>query len=350
MGNTFKTLTSNDKTTTRTLLHEAVPLTGSIISGTYEKPENGGDTSNIQTYSHEMFQTVYDYPFNSSSANKILDITAGYSADSPFSQSVNVTDQEKKIDMYNEMAQELVGFDSDGNLREFDKDGNIAGGGEKMRETFFLNFPRLLHKDEIKKDTVSLDVYTTGTLDWAGSNRDRLQELSASNPVNNYKVNSPAGEYALLKSGSSTVGHIYYQAGVAVVTASVFREGEFGQPDHSHDTNSVEHAMKSGTIDELADGFRHRTHDIDFQNTVELNSAVYFCRAQHNEFNYSSNQTYLSGSKIRVKQQRRDLPASYITTVGLYSADNELLAVAKTSEPIKKTPSGETNIKIRLDF
>ena len=43
-------------------------------------------------------------------------------------------------------------------------------------------------------------------------------------------------------------------------------------------------------------------------------------------------------------------PASYITTVGLYSADNELLAVAKLSEPLKKTPSNELTLRVRLDY
>ena len=41
-------------------------------------------------------------------------------------------------------------------------------------------------------------------------------------------------------------------------------------------------------------------------------------------------------SKIRVKETSFDQPVTYITSIGLYSADNELLAVAKLSEPIKK--------------
>ena len=43
-------------------------------------------------------------------------------------------------------------------------------------------------------------------------------------------------------------------------------------------------------------------------------------------------------------------PRSYVTTVGLYSADNELLAVAKLSEPLKKTPSNEVTLRVRLDY
>ena len=109
-------------------------------------------------------------------------------------------------------------------------------------------------------------------------------------------------------------------------------------------------SIESGTIDELSDALRHRVYNIQFNNTTELNSTIYFARANHNEFNYSANPTYLTSSQIRVKESTLDEPISYITTVGLYSADNELLAVAKLSEPLKKTPSNEMTIRVRLDY
>ena len=42
-------------------------------------------------------------------------------------------------------------------------------------------------------------------------------------------------------------------------------------------------------------------------------------------------------------------PRVYITTIGLYNSDNELVAVAKTSRPILKTFT-EITIKVKLDF
>jgi hypothetical protein len=93
-----------------------------------------------------------------------------------------------------------------------------------------------------------------------------------------------------------------------------------------------------------------RIFNVSFNNTTELNSTVYFCRANHNEFNYSSNPTYLSASKLRVKQQSTDTPVSFVTTVGLYSADNELMAVAKLSEPLRKDPTNEMTLRVRLDY
>ena len=81
MASFYKPLNqNNDVVSTRTLLHEAIPLTGSIVSGTY-------GTENRKTYSHGMFYSMYDYPYLSSSANHIFDITTGYSANSNLSSS-----------------------------------------------------------------------------------------------------------------------------------------------------------------------------------------------------------------------------------------------------------------------
>ena len=85
---TYKNLNlGTDQVTTRTLLHEAIPLTGTIVSGTYSE-------NNIKNYAHGMFQSVYDYPYLSSSANYIFDITVGVGASSPLYSAV--TNQKSK--------------------------------------------------------------------------------------------------------------------------------------------------------------------------------------------------------------------------------------------------------------
>ena len=116
MASSYKTFSTNDIVSTKTLLHEAIPLTGTVLSGTYV---DGTTETNIKNYSHGMFQSIYDYPYLSSSANHIVDITLGYSANSKVSSSSNVQNA-KKINIYNQMAQVLVGHDANGNIREFD--------------------------------------------------------------------------------------------------------------------------------------------------------------------------------------------------------------------------------------
>ena len=351
MASTYKTFSNNDLATTRTLLHEVIPITGSIVSGTYV--EGTTNETNIKNYSHGMFQSVYDYPYLSSSANHIFDITVGYPADSAMSNSSPLAQQmqPKKINIYNQMA---------GAIRQFARDGDLTGGS-KIKEAFFLSFARLLTKDEIQKNTFRMSFATGGTV----GNSRFLNSMTVGDygADSSYKVNSPAGEYGILYTSSATpneasgVGLLYYQAGVCVLTASVFTSSaandfgsSFGSSATSADTRNINTVVSGTAISASADGFRTRLINVEFNNTTELNSTIYFCRVHHGDFNYSSNPTYLNSSKIRVKEVSRDQPVSYITTIGLYSADKELLAVAKLSEPLKKTPSNELTLRVRLDY
>ena len=113
---------------------------------------------------------------------------------------------------------------------------------------------------------------------------------------------------------------------------------------------TVDACMASASISGSCDALRRRVQNISFNNTTEINSSIYFCRVPFNKFNYSSNATYVSGSKIRVKNFASDPPVSYITTVGLYSATNELLAVAKLSEPLRKSTTTDMTLRVRLDY
>ena len=112
---------------------------------------------NIKNYSHGRFQSVYDYPVLSSSANHIFDLSVGYSSDSSYA---GTSDDSKKFQIYNQMAQILVGHDITGSILRFDQDGNlIDSGSDKYKEAIFISFSRLLSKDEIKKGSFNLILF-----------------------------------------------------------------------------------------------------------------------------------------------------------------------------------------------
>lgn len=332
MATIFKNFQSNDIASTRTILNESVPVTGTIVSGTYSD-------NNIKNYAHGMFQSVYDYPYLSSSANQIFDMTVGYS--SVFSDTAN-TQNSKKLNIYNQYAQLLVGYDTTGSIKGF-----TVSNGTAITKMIFMNFARLLSKDEIKKESFIMTIATGGVN--TAPDFANLVEITDSGALANYRVDSPVGEYGYLYSGSTEIGKLYYQAGIAAFNAGVF-DGEFGAPAATYDTSSVAAVLTGSAITASCDGLRNRLNKVAFNNTTELNSTIYFCRINHSDFNYSSNPTYLSGSKLRVKNNATDTPVSYISTVGMYSADNELLAVAKLSEPLKKDPTNEITLRVRLDY
>jgi hypothetical protein len=412
MADSFKTLNpSSDIQTSRTKLHEAIPVTGTIISGTSATPTairagytDGYTQPNIKNPSHGMFQMVYDYPYLSSSANHIFDISTGYTTSSLINAAAN-NQATQKNQIYNQMAQVLMGHDVTGAIKTFnDKVGGgqgQTGGGRMMDSVYFVNFSRLLAKDEIQKGTFFMDLdmvhqYTgqrgVGPHRGTGQTKYALRIIDASGS-DAYYVDSPAGEYAPLYARSLlsgtidesvigdtnrlAVGLLFYQAGVAVLSSSIFKTNTGsvdavgakqwcvsggilqsnlsgpagpGNVEMQSDAAGIDYTLASSSIQVAADALRHRIRNLYFANTTELNSTIHFCRANANEFNYSSNPTYLSSSQIRVKEDASDEPVSYITTVGLYGADNELLATAKVSEPLKKTPSNEFTLRVRLDY
>jgi hypothetical protein len=374
MASSYKTFFADDIITTTTKLHESIPVTGTIVSGTYSD-------SNIKNSTNGNFQTVYDYPYLSASSNQLFDITVGYTPNCPASGSAtSATVNKKKLNIYSQLAHMVVGHDATGSIYQFDKSGNPTSTDIKDHSLVFLSLSRLLVKDEIKKGslTITLDV-SSGSL---GSKFVAVTDASGSS---NYKTNSPVGDYGVLyltsassattaSSINNKVGYVFYQAGIVGLTTNLFAvsgalnptaslsaltanvDGVLDSSSYSgvcafsSSNKSIADSLVSGSITDNADSIRRRIANIQVQNTTELNSSIYFCRVGNADFNYSSNPTYLSSSQIRVKTESTDSPVTYFTTVGLYSPKNELLAVAKLSEPLKKTPSDELLLKIRLDY
>jgi hypothetical protein len=91
-----------------------------------------------------------------------------------------------------------------------------------------------------------------------------------------------------------------------------------------------------------------------FQNVTNINSTLIFCRATADEFNYSSNPTFRnSNGELVVIDPGDDTGQrtfTFVTTVGLYNSNNELLAVAKLSRPVEKNDEKDLTTRVRLDF
>ena len=109
------------------------------------------------------------------------------------------------------------------------------------------------------------------------------------------------------------------------------------------------------------DAIQFGSQDVPFKGRSSelVPSRQFFIRVRNNEFNYSNNPTFVLDStetnnpsddgKIIYPAFYSD-PHAYITTIGLYNENNELIAVAKLSQPLEKTFDSEALIKIKLDI
>ena len=87
------------------------------------------------------------------------------------------------------------------------------------------------------------------------------------------------------------------------------------------------------------------------RNSEKITSTHYFVRIKNAEYNFSNNPSYVTGSVGQIAQSSFiGDPKTYITTIGLYSERQELLAVAKLSKPLLKSFQREALIRVKLDY
>jgi hypothetical protein len=93
-----------------------------------------------------------------------------------------------------------------------------------------------------------------------------------------------------------------------------------------------------------------RGGDFEARRTENISTQHFFVRATNREFNYSNNPTYTKVDGSFVETTFETDPQTFITTVGLLNDSNEMIAVAKTSQPIVKSFDKEVLIKVKLSF
>lgn len=87
------------------------------------------------------------------------------------------------------------------------------------------------------------------------------------------------------------------------------------------------------------------------RSAEEIISSTYFVRAKNRDFNFSNNPTFADRSNGRIRNEEFiGDPKVFITTVGLYDDQNNLVAVGKLSNPVLKDFQNEALIRVKLDY
>ena len=148
--------------------------------------------------------------------------------------------------------------------------------------------------------------------------------------------------HALEKSQLGSIGAAkpafspYFEFGL--VTDTSYTGSNTLNSPASHSLHKFVDSLNSGSL------FQARREEV-------VSSTHYFCRVMNDKFNRSNNPTWVTGSNGTPRIEAfRASPKTYITQVGLYNDANELLAIAKLSQPILKSKSREALIKVKLDF
>jgi hypothetical protein len=323
----------------------------------------------------------------------------------------------EKVDLYRQHAAKLLGDATQAFYSPFQVSTDpTTTSADRIDNALFLNFKRLFARDKIKRETFAMRFFTTGDLSGAPTANKSTQEASiacAYTGSNMFRTTTSGsaiftdvgaasskrttfgGEVGEIVDASNTsrkVGLMFYDAGTAVLDLSKIMWGSqhvsgtissvLGNPSvpglatnetiigsgsvlqSAYGSNPgarfIPDFLTSGSIDDIVDHLASCRFSsgsntaVTFQNVTNINSTLLFCRATADEFNYSSNPTYVDsdGRIIVIDEGQEDTQRgfSFVTTVGLYDANDNLLAVAKLSRPIEKNDEKDLTVRVRLDF
>lgn len=323
---------ANDVASLQNSVNEVISVTGSIfLNDTNVKFYKNIASSSVDPDLGGYWETVYDSNPTSSLSTSIFDATYGFATGSNYNLlTTNSSSQSQKVKIYKQFAGLLLG----------NKDSLFNINGVDRKEAFFISVKRDIFKDEIKKGTVNIIINSSAPTQYTAS------DLGAAAAFDQ----TVGGDFAPLKYNGtgSEVGQVWYNTGIIVLPPDV----TWGAIALWSGSKTLVNLQASGSINNLVDGFRKKTERIDFHNQTNIRSTVYFCRAGNKEFNYSSNPTFIDGNKrIRVTSgSNNQLTRTYVTTIGLYDADDNLLAVGKLNKPILKSPENEAIFRLRIDY
>jgi len=306
----------------------------------------------------------------------------------------------EKVDNYSQMAQILLG----NRTESFYAPWKSTDATNEIDNALFINFRRLFSRDQIKRETFAMRFYETGTLDGSPDDAALFPDVNQAYTGSNLNITSVSGAAVYTDVGSAAnrlqsfagdvgnivdsantsrnVGLMFYDLGIAVldmekvimtdqhmsgiigamssVTDADAAAGETVMGSASGNANATffPDFVVSASIDDIVDHIASTRFSsgsitaMTFQNVTQINSSLIFCKANPNEFNYSSNPTFTDsdGQVVVVNPGSEEKPFSFVTTVGLYDANNRLLAVAKLSRPVEKNDTRDLTVRVRLDF
>jgi hypothetical protein len=227
----------------------------------------------------------------------------------------------------------------------------LYGGNTGNKGIYAISINRARYKEKLLPGTFNLKL----------TNGSQNLELTDNSGLTSTVTYSDVGRVYEIVSGSNGVS---YDLGTGYTTGQYIASyGKF-LPDvgilllnvQALEVNLTSLGIVSGSAD--ANGINNRVlHDaIAAGDSFKLNSEetissnYVFVRVRNSEFNYSSNPSNITGSGEIRHNSMVNNPQAYVTSVGLYNDNNDLLGVAKLSKPLLKDFTKEALIRIKLDY
>lgn len=150
-------------------------------------------------------------------------------------------------------------------------------------------------------------------------------------------------------AGALKYGDVIYEHGIIIITSD-------GTPGQNNGYGYVNYgaATYGGGTSNVIDSFITSSNiTCSFSSSFNIYETQYKCTLRENEFNFSQNPTLISGSSnsgVLYDFATGSYFSPYVTTVGLYDNNYNLLAIAKLAQPLPTSAVTDTSILINLDL
>lgn len=227
-----------------------------------------------------------------------------------------------------------------------DENRNFTFNGYEPQDIYVININRARYKQALRLGSLALKLEDTTLTD---DSVTRSGSAVLTNLGRQYNIVSGSNGVMegtnLSQTNSGSYGLFYPDAGVIILNVdALYNKSIVNMGSLRAQNTSVE-----GTHTQIKTALTNGAKFV-LDTQENISSQFYFVRAKNKEFNYSTNPSFIDANGNLNFTSMIDNPVSYITTVGLYNDSNELLAVAKLSQPIAKDFTKEALIKVKLDY
>ena len=232
-----------------------------------------------------------------------------------------------------------------------DEDTNFSFSGHVPESVYIIAVNRSRYKEKLLPGSFNLTLVSGSKTVKLTDNSLDLTTVSYVDSGRVYDIVSGSGGTFLgptpdtftQKSGS--YGKFLPDVGLIVLNADALNDTTYGiglVPQVASGVDGLNNqriynAIKAGS------NFTLRSEETITSNYV-------FVRVRNSEYNYSTNPSNITGSGELRHTIMVNTPQAYITTVGLYNDNNDLLGVAKLSRPLLKDFTKEALVRIKLDY
>ena len=235
-----------------------------------------------------------------------------------------------------------------------------TAGGHNLENFYAININRARYKERLDPGNISINlsgsIKSVTLIDDSGGADENVTTAGRVYNLVSGSLNIGSAASASINTYTASNGQgwglFYPDMGIVLLNPKALYSGvdtKLGEAESSTTNQYHQSGSSSGSL-KVFDALKGGA-DFQARRTENVSTSHYFVRANNREFNFSNNPTFVSGSVgafVNLSFNRD--PKVYITTVGLYDDASELLAVAKTSQPIAKSFDKEIAIKVKLDF